>query len=90
MMAGLAAGLRPRMLTWEAGTVENGWGSTLSGDLGQTAVMKRKDEPFLGPDGFFNSTICPAEFYLRAVSQPPTFSHLTVAEINGRLERTCN
>ncbi len=45
--------------------------------------MKRKDEPYLGPDGFFNSTICPSEFYLRAKQQPPTFSRLTVAEING-------
>ena len=69
MLAGLAAGLQPRTVTWEAGYVENGWAASLAGDLGQTALMKRKDEPYLGPDGFFNSTICPAEFYLRLVQK---------------------
>ena len=87
-LAGLAAGLQPQRVTWAAGTVSNGWAASLAGDLAQTALLKRKDEPYVGPDGFFNSTLCPAEFYLRAEwagSAPAARSHLTVSEINGGL-----
>jgi len=86
MLAGLAGGLQPQSVTWEAGNADNGWAASLAGDLAQTAIMKRKEEPFVGPDGFFNSTICPNEFYLRAVRQPPVFSRLTVAEVNGGID----
>ena len=88
MMAGLAAGLFPDSVTWSGGVVENGWAASLAGDLAQTALMKRKNEPYVGPDGFFNSTICPMEFYLQFERgfDSTTFSHLTVAEINGGLD----
>ena len=65
MLAGLAAGLRPQTARWQAGTADNGWAASLAGDLAQTALMKRKDESYTGPDGHFNSTICPSEFYMR-------------------------
>jgi hypothetical protein len=65
MLAGLAAGLMPQSVSWPSGNVINGWAASLAGDLGQTAVLKIKDKPYVGPDGYFNSTICPAEFYLR-------------------------
>lgn len=37
MLAGLAAGLQPQSVDWEAGTVANGWAASIAGDLGQTA-----------------------------------------------------
>jgi hypothetical protein len=86
MLAGLAAGLEPQTVTWSAGLVDNGYGATLAGDLGQTAIMKRRDEPYIGPDGYFNSTICPNEFYMRLIEVVKAFSHLTTAEINGGLD----
>jgi hypothetical protein len=48
MMAGLAGGLQPQTVTWEAGNVDNGWAASLAGDLAQTAITKRKEEPFIG------------------------------------------
>ncbi len=41
MLAGLAAGLQPHYVTWEEGSVENGWAVALAGDLGQ--VRHHKD-----------------------------------------------
>ena len=41
-MAGLAAGLQPQFVDWEAGQVDNAWAASLAGDLGQTALMKVK------------------------------------------------
>ncbi len=35
LIAGIAAGLQPALVSWEAGTVENGWAAALAGDLGQ-------------------------------------------------------
>eukprot|EP00095_Tigriopus_kingsejongensis_P009018 maker-scaffold674_size113878-snap-gene-0.17 protein:Tk09018 transcript:maker-scaffold674_size113878-snap-gene-0.17-mRNA-1 annotation:"PREDICTED: uncharacterized protein LOC658236" len=86
MLSGLAAGLEPQFVNWAMGSVDNAWVATLAGDLGQTALMKRKDEPYVGPDGFFNSTICPKEFYMRVVGSTEKVSHLTVAEINGGID----
>lgn len=88
MLSGLAAGLQPQSVNWPGGRVDNGWAASLAGDLAQTALMKRKDEPYVGPDGYFNSTICPKEFYLvmDREARIATFSHLTVAEINGGLD----
>jgi len=48
MLAGLAGGLQPQLVTWEAGNVDNGWAASLAGDLAQTAIMKRKYEPYIG------------------------------------------
>ena len=47
--------------------------------------LKRRDEPYVGPDGYFNSTNCPKEFYLR-MGGHTSYSHLTVAEINGGID----
>ena len=73
MMAGLAAGLQPQMVMWDEGQADNAYGASLAGDLGQTALLKQRDEPYVGPDGYFNSTICPAEFYLS--KNTSTFKH---------------
>ena len=87
MMAGLAAGLEPQTLNWAEGQMTNFYGTSLSGDLGQTALLKQRDEPYVGPDGYFNSTTCPAEFYLRNMfGDSAVFSHLTVSEINGGID----
>ena len=51
VLAGLAAGLQPQQVGWQAGQVSNGWAATLAGDLAQTALLKRKGEPYVGPDG---------------------------------------
>ena len=51
------------------------------------SFLKRRDEPYVGPDGYFNSTTCPKEFYLRTGKGGHTsYSHLTVAEINGGID----
>ncbi len=87
MLAGLAAGLQPQSVSWPAGQIDNGWGASLAGDVAQTALLKRKDEPYVGPDGYFNSTLCPSEFYLRMRQDGyASYSHLTVAEINAGID----
>ena len=55
----------PFSVSWSTGVVHHSWLTTLAGDLGQTALLKRKGESWVGPDGYFNSTICPTEFYMR-------------------------
>ena len=47
----------------------NIWSSTLAGDLAQTALLKRKGQTYVGPDGYFNNTLCPTEFMLRISNQ---------------------
>ena len=47
----------------------NVWSSTLAGDLAQTALLKRKGQTYVGPDGYFNNTLCPTEFMLRISNQ---------------------
>ena len=39
LVAGIAAGLQPALVSWEAGTVENGWAAALAGDLGQVIKL---------------------------------------------------
>jgi hypothetical protein len=85
MLSGLAAGLEPQVVNWPNGQVDNGWAASLAGNIAQTALLKRKDEPYVGPDGYFNSTLCPSEFYLRMAGKT-SYSHLTVSEINGGLD----
>lgn len=86
MLAGLAAGLEPQYVDWSQGRVDNVWAATLAGDLGQTSLLKKKNEPYVGPDGYFNSSVCPKEFYMRMSGTDNKYSHLTVAEINGGLD----
>ena len=42
----------------------------------------------MGPDGYFNNSLCPSEFLLTSENSygDPTFSHLTIAEINGGID----
>ena len=47
----------------------NIWSSTLAGDLAQSALLKRKGQTYVGPDGYFNNTLCPTEFMLRISNQ---------------------
>ena len=47
----------------------NVWASTLAADLAQTALLKRKGQTYVGPDGYFNNTLCPTEFMLRISNQ---------------------
>ena len=47
----------------------NVWASTLAGDLAQTSLLKRKGQTYVGPDGYFNNTLCPTEFMLRISNQ---------------------
>ena len=47
----------------------NVWASTLAGDLAQTSLLKRKGQTYVGPDGYFNITLCPTEFMLRISNQ---------------------
>ncbi|TRY77882.1 hypothetical protein TCAL_09782 [Tigriopus californicus] len=86
MLSGLAAGLEPQYVDWSNGQVDNAWAATLASDLGQTSLLKRRDGQFVGPDGYFNSTLCPREFYMRLVGTDAMYSHLTVAEINGGVD----
>lgn len=100
VVTGLAAGLRPQTAFWPSSPnggngnrrMDSGWGVTLAGDVAQTALLKRKGQTYVGPDGYFNTTLCPTEFMLRHMQAggthygEPTFSHLTIAEINGGID----
>jgi len=39
--------------------MKNEWGATLAGDLAQTALLKRRSQTYIGPDGWFNTSLCP-------------------------------
>ena len=39
--------------------MQNEWGATLAGDLAQTALLKRRTQTYIGPDGIFNTSLCP-------------------------------
>jgi hypothetical protein len=38
--------------------LKNEWGATLAGDLAQTALLKRRSQTYIGPDGWFNTSLC--------------------------------
>jgi hypothetical protein len=38
--------------------MKNEWGATLAGDLAQTALLKRRSQTYIGPDGWFNTSLC--------------------------------
>jgi len=38
--------------------LKNEWGATLAGDLAQTALLKRRGQTYVGPDGWFNTSLC--------------------------------
>ena len=99
MLAGLAAGLRPQFEFWPsvgssedsgARKISSVYGVTLAADLAQTALMKKRGTPYVGPDGYFNSSLCPSEFLLTSSTEikygDPTFTHLTIAELNGGID----
>ena len=91
----MAAGLRPQFEFWPSTSygssrrkIENIYGVTLAADLAQTALMKKRGQKYVGPDGYFNNSLCPSEFLLTSKNSygDPTFSHLTIAEINGGID----
>ena len=95
VLTGLAAGLRPQYEFWPSTSygasrrkIENIYGVTLAADLAQTALMKKRGQKYVGPDGYFNNSLCPSEFLLTSENSygDPTFSHLTIAEINGGID----
>ena len=96
IMAGLAAGLRPQFEYWpttpSSGSsrrrIENYYGVTLAADVAQTALRKKRGQKYVGPDGYFNNSLCPSEFLLTSEywNGEPTFTHLTIAEINGGID----
>ena len=100
VIAGLAAGLRPQFRMWPsfltssvnfARRIDNVYGVTLAADLAQTALLKKRGQSYTGPDGYFNTSLCPADFLLTSdipsnSFNDPTFTHLTIAEINGGID----
>lgn len=99
VITGLAAGLRPQFRMWpsilnsvnSARRIDNVYGVTLAADLAQTALMKKRGQSYTGPDGYFNDSLCPSDFLLTSnihsnYFSDPTFTHLTVAEINGGID----
>ena len=101
VITGLAAGLRPQFRMWpsilsssginSARRIDNVYGVTLAADLAQTAMMKKRGQSYTGPDGYFNNSLCPSDFLLTSnihsnYFSDPTFTHMTVAEINGGID----
>ena len=65
------------------------YGTTLSADIAQTALLKKRGQRYIGPDGYFNNSLCPREFQLISETNSygeVTFTHLTIAEINGGID----
>ena len=50
--------------------------------------MKKRGQKYVGPDGYFNNSLCPSEFLLTSDTKfgDPIFTHLTIAEINGGID----
>ena len=95
VLAGLAAGLRPKYEYWpsfgnaNSRKIDNFYGVTLPADIAQTALLKKIGQKYTGPDGYFNNTLCPSEYLLSSALNSHgelTFTHLTVAEINGGID----
>jgi hypothetical protein len=98
VLTGLAAGLRPQFENWpttgqgQSRRIDSVFGVTLAADLAQTALLKRRGQSYIGPDGYFNNSLCPSEFLLTSSNHggqhygDPTFTHMTVAEINGGID----
>ena len=59
----------------------NVWSSTLAGDLAQSSLLKRKGQTFVGPDGYFNNTLCPTEFVLRISNQGRIYRFFAILSI---------
>ena len=65
------------------------YGTTLAADIAQTALLKKRGQKYSGPDGYFNNSLCPSEFQLISETNSygdVTFTHLTIAEINGGID----
>ena len=65
------------------------YGTTLAADIAQTALLKKRGQKYSGPDGYFNNSLCPSEFQLISETNnygDVTFTHLTIAEINGGID----
>ena len=65
------------------------YATTLSADIAQTALLKKRGQRYIGPDGYFNNSLCPSEFQLISETNSygeVTFTHLTIAEINGGID----
>ena len=61
----------------------------LAADIAQTAILKKRGQKYIGPDGYFNNSLCPSEFQLTSETNSHgdvTFTHLTIAEINGGID----
>lgn len=96
MLAGLAAGLQPKQAYWpsfdqfvSSRSIDNVFGVTLPADIAQTALLKKRGQKYVGPDGYFNNSLCPSEFLLTsALNQHDDLmlTHLTIAEINGGID----
>ena len=53
--------------------------------------MKKRGVDYVGPDGYFNNSVCPKEFMLHNAKysqwgEEIAYSHLTIAEINGGID----
>ena len=65
------------------------YGTTLAADIAQTTLLKKRGQKYSGPDGYFNNSLCPSEFQLISETNSygdVTFTHLTIAEINGGID----
>ena len=96
VLSGLAAGFEPHTEYWpstgqnaNSRKIDGIYATTMAAELAQTALMKKRGQKYTGPDGYFNNSVCPSEFLLTSFTNnygEPTFTHLTIAEINGAID----